>query len=145
MTVGLDTSVVLRLLMGAPEEQAIAALAWVRAQRAGGVIPSVSDLVVCETYFALQHHFRVPKEEALSKLAAFLESGHVAPDGVAASVLATQGLATAKPGFVDRVIHDQYLRAGADGMVTFERAAQRLKRVRVLGAESGPSSRRRSS
>ncbi len=136
MTVGLDTSVVLRLLTGAPEAQAIAALEWMRAQRSAGVKSVVSDLVVCETYFALQCHFRVPKAEALEKLAAFLASSDVVATGVAASVLATPGLATAKPGFADRVIHEQYRRAEAHGMVTFERASARLERVHVLSGDA---------
>ncbi len=142
MTVGLDTSVVLRLLTGAPQDQAVAALEWMLAQRSAGVAVAVSDLVVCETYFALQHHFRVPKAEALARLAAFLESGDVQADGVAAAVLTTPGLATANPGFADRIIHAQYLRAGAEAMATFERASARLQGVQILAGRSGSSSRR---
>lgn len=132
MTAGLDTSVVLRLLTGAPEDQAVAALEWLRTQQSAGVAVSVSDLVVCETYFALQYHFRVPKAEALARLAAFLASGDVQADGVAAAVLTAPGLATANPGFVDRIIHSQYLRNGAETMATFERASARLQGVHVL-------------
>lgn len=137
MTAGLDTSVVLRLLTGAPEDQAVVALEWLRTQRSAGVAVAVSDLVVCETYFALQHHFRVPKAEALARLAAFLASGDVLADGVAAAVLTTPGLATAKPGFVDRVIHAQYLRTGAEALATFERASAPLQGVHVLAHGSG--------
>lgn len=138
MTVGLDTSVVVRLLTGSPEDQAATALEWLRGQQSIGVEATVSDLVICETYFALQHHFRVPKSEALAKLAAFLASGDVRPDGVVAAVLTAPGLATANPGFVDRVIHAQYLRAGANAITTFERASARLEGVHVLGTHRGP-------
>jgi predicted nucleic-acid-binding protein len=99
----------------------------------------VSDLVISETYFALQHHFKVPKEQALAKLAAFLASGDVQADGAASSVLTTPRLATANPGLVDRLIHAQYLLAGTRGMVTFERAATRLPQVRILAGGSAPS------
>ena len=136
MTTGLDTSVVLRLLTGAPPAQAQAALEWLLVQRANGIVLTVSDLVISEIYYALQHHFRVPKQEALDKLAAFLGSGDVMAMGVAATVLATPGLATAKPGFVDRIIHQQYLQAGAGRIGTFERSAARLPHVQVLAAEA---------
>jgi len=49
-------------------------------------------------------------------------------------VVSTPRLAAAKPGFVDRVIHGNYLAAGMDEMVTFERAAAKLPAVRVLTA-----------
>ena len=128
----MDTSVVLRLLTGEPAVQARAALGWLREVKASGNTPVISDLVVSEVYFALQHHFGVSKAEALRHLALFLASGDVSADGVAAMVLATPGLATAKPGFVDRMIHKQYLHGGADGMVTFERAARPLQKVVLL-------------
>jgi hypothetical protein len=49
----------------------------------------------------------------------------------AAEVLATPGLATTKPGFVGRMIHTGYVR-DAHRMLTFEKAAGKLERTRVL-------------
>ncbi|MBI2440926.1 MAG: PIN domain-containing protein [Lentisphaerae bacterium] len=132
MTMGLDTSVVLRLLTGEPNVQARKALQWLREAKASGSTPVISDLVASEVYFALQHHFGVSKVEALRNLSLFLASGDVTADGVVATVLATPGLASAKPGFVDRLIHEQYLRGGAAGMVTFEKAARALAKVKLL-------------
>lgn len=134
MKVGLDTSVVLRLLTGEPEGQARAALRWLREVQVAGTTPMVSDLVVSEAYFALQHHFDVPKAEALRQLGEFLSSGDVTGNGVAAAMLAVPGLASAKPGFVDRLIHEGYRRGGAGEMVTFEAAARKLPHVRLLRA-----------
>ena len=53
------------------------------------------------------------------------------PLGAVAAVLAANGLASANPGFVDRLIHGAYADA-ADEMVTYEKAAGKLKSVRVL-------------
>jgi predicted nucleic acid-binding protein len=129
---GLDTSVVLRLLTGEPTEQAHAAIRWLREAKAAGAAAVVSDLVASEVYFALQHHYGVPKAEALQQMALFLASGDVQADGEAAAVLATPRLASAKPGFVDRLIHQQYQRAKVTAMVTFETAARNLPHVRLL-------------
>ncbi|MFO7534617.1 MAG: PIN domain-containing protein [Kiritimatiellia bacterium] len=131
--IGLDSSVVLRLLVGEPEAQARGALRWLRDAKKAGIRPVVCDLVVAEVYFALQHHFGVSKAAALNHLSQFLSGGEVTPDGAAASVLAVPGLATAKPGFVDRLIHAHYAKGKEEGMATFERAAQSLPRVVLLG------------
>ena len=57
--------------------------------------------------------------------------GEIQPLGVATEVLATDGLASAKPGFVDRLIHGAYT-GNNNEMGTFEKAARKLKNVRVL-------------
>ena len=129
---GLDSSVVLRLLMGEPEAQARVALRWLREARAAGMTLVVCDLVASEVYFALQHHFGVSKADALKHLSQFLTSGEVSADGAVASVLAMPGMATAKPGFVDRLIHAHYTDGKDAGMATFERAAQSLPGVVLL-------------
>lgn len=131
MIAGLDTSVVLRLLTGVPEAQAKRALTEVQDAIGRGVSLFVSDLVVSEVYFALQYHYGVPKSEALSSLNVFLKESGVKSPGSAARVLDTPGLATARPGFVDRLIHAEYLQSAGE-VLTFERASARLPGVRVL-------------
>ena len=129
--VGLDTSVVLRLLVGEPAPQAQAALALLGELSDAAETATVSDLVVSEVYFALQHHYAVPKDKALAALAALFASGEVVASGTAANVLQTPKLATAKPGLIDRLIHADYERDGGT-MATFERKAARLPGTRVL-------------
>ena len=65
MNVGLDTSVVLRFLVGEPADQAQTALQYLRKIQQEGGRAIVSDLVVTEAYFALQYHYPVPNAEAL--------------------------------------------------------------------------------
>jgi predicted nucleic-acid-binding protein len=128
---GLDTSVLLRLLLGQPSDQAARAVAFLDELTLGGHRAVVSDLVVAETYFALQHHYGVSKPDALQGLRQLFASGEIEPLGAAAEVLAVHGLASVKPGFVDRLIHGAYANE-ADEMVSFEKAAGKLKSVRVL-------------
>ncbi|MEM8867873.1 MAG: hypothetical protein AAGC73_06365 [Verrucomicrobiota bacterium] len=56
--IGADTSFTLRLLVGAPKAQAEAAEKELNRRTAKGEAIAVSDLVVAETYFALQHQLR---------------------------------------------------------------------------------------
>ena len=120
---GLDTSVVLRLLTGEPAAQAEVAIQQVTAKADAGRPCLVSDLVVTEAYFALHSHYKVPKSEALATLLCFLESPLVQPEGAAIEALRSTLDSTSKPGFVDRLIHLQYSPAR---LVTFEKAASKL-------------------
>lgn len=132
MTCGLDTSVVLRLLTEDPPAQAEIAKRELARCLEDGELPKVTDLVILEAYFALQSHYGVPKRAALDALRTLLESGDVEPVGFSLEVLRnTRNLATAKPGFADRVIHAQIRALGAE-MLTFEKAAGKLAGARVL-------------
>jgi predicted nucleic-acid-binding protein len=134
---GVDTSVVLRLLTGEPEKQARAAEAWLERHSAAGQRVEISDLVLAETYFALQFHYGVGKAEALKALREMVDDPAVAASEAARGVLAIAGLSRAKPGFVDRLIHAGY-RSGGSGMATFEKAAGKLPGVTVLAAAAAP-------
>lgn len=131
---GLDTSVVLRLLVGEPSDQAEAALRYLRDLFSSGRSATVSDLVVAEAYFALHAHYEVPKRRAIAALRELLRSELVSPEpgGSALATLEAMEDASGKPGFVDRLIHAQYARK-CGAMVTFEKATRRLEGVTVLG------------
>lgn len=133
MIFGLGTSVVVRLLAGEPRDLAFAALRFVLERQEARDRLRISDLVLAEAYYALQHHYGAPKGETLAALRALVESpGFDA--GEAPDILATSGLESAKPGFVDRLIHGVYLRSGAERVVTFETATAKLPEVLVLSA-----------
>lgn len=132
MNVGLDTSVVVRVLAGHPEDLALAALRFLQERQRAGDVVLVSDLVLAETYHAFQHHYGASKRDTLDALRAFLATPGVEGPGVAKEQLSTRGLESAKPGFVDRIIHRDYLRAGAEQVATFESASAKLPRVAVL-------------
>jgi predicted nucleic acid-binding protein len=130
--VGLDTSVLVRVLTGEPRDLALVALDYlVECEKAGDRV-LVSDWVIAEAYYALQHHYGASKRETLDALGDFLASPGVEGTGEVAEVLATPNLESAKPGFIDRVIHRNYLRLGAEEVATFERAAAKLPHIRVL-------------
>lgn len=128
--IGADTSFLLRLLIGEPKAQAKIAVQELDRRYAKGETLAVSDSVVAETYFALQHHYKVPKQEALDTLKEFLDAPEIVALGVAQAVLDETNLARANPGFVDRLIHADYL-ASTTGMLSFEKAARKLPNTHV--------------
>jgi predicted nucleic acid-binding protein len=102
VTIGLDTSVVVRMLVGLPVAQA--KLARTRLERALEEAEAVlvCDLVVAEAHFALQHHYGVPKDAARELLLSFLESGVVSAEPKQAVSALRQARGA---GLVDRLIH----------------------------------------
>ena len=130
-SISIDTSVVLRLLVAQPLEQYHIASRLLQEQRAAQRVVHVSDIVLAEAYFALQSFYRLSKAEALAALVSFTRHSGVTVSSVAATVLALPNLASAKPGFVDRLIHGISQEAGHT-LVTFEKAAHKLPATHLL-------------
>jgi predicted nucleic acid-binding protein len=129
VSIGLDTSVVLRLLVGAPTEQARAARERLERAHLEGETVIVTDLVLSECYFALHHHYGLPKARARELLAAMARSGTV-------SLSPPEALAALDPaagaGVMDRLIHARHQTEGATTL-TFDRKMAALEGARRLG------------
>lgn len=69
MRYGVDTSIVLRVLTGKPESLAAVVRTRLEGLWLDGAVLDVCDLVVSETYFALQHSYRLSKESAFVRKA----------------------------------------------------------------------------
>ncbi|MDD5706576.1 MAG: hypothetical protein PHR35_11670 [Kiritimatiellae bacterium] len=128
-TVGIDTCVVLRLLMGVPADQASRAYRFFSDCMRNGVVLLVDDLVVTEVYHALLYFYGVPKGRALDTLRAFLATPGVRCQGNAPDVLASYHGTGA--GLADRLILAD-LREQANHLVSFDRDFCRLPGVRAL-------------
>ena len=123
MAIGLDTSVVVRMLIGVPQLQANRARARVELALEQGEQILVCDLVIAEAYFALHYHYGVPKDEARNLLLRFAESGVVTvePREALVALKAHRGA-----GLVDRLVHARYRQTGAVTL-TFERKQAALE------------------
>lgn len=130
MSLGLDTSIVVRLLVGEPEHQYRAARERLQRAHAEAETVLVTDLVVVESYFALRHHYDVPDPEVRAKLKQLLESGVVVvrPRGMAA--LLELG---SPPGLADRLIHHRHVDLGASTL-TLDRAQAAIDGAELVDA-----------
>ena len=132
MTYGVDTSVLLRVLTGQPESLATIVRSRLEMLWYGGSVLHICDLVLSETYFALQHSYGISKERAIEALQ--LISKHpgfrLSPQAVIA--LNTEDLAKASPGFLDRVIHGTYVQGDDSCMLSCEKDAKKLRNVEVI-------------
>jgi len=123
VAIGLDTSVVVRLLVGVPEAQARAAQRRLERAIEQGESVIVCDLVIAEAYYALQFHYDVPKAEARSMLVRLVRSGVVTVEPREAEVVLGM---TSRAGLVDRLIHARHRALGAVTL-TFERKLAALE------------------
>ena len=131
MTFGLDTSVVLRLLTGQPQELAARALARYQDGIAAGDDFCVSDVVAAEAYFALQQHYRKTKEEALEALRGFSSGEGISFSQNFAASINTPNIHKANPGFVDRMLVSGYREKGQITL-SCEKSFKRLADTEVI-------------
>ena len=127
----LDTSVVLRLLVAEPAAQFEKASEFLSQCLKRGARVHVGDLVLAEAYFALQSFYGLSKKDSLKALGLFVEHSGVIVDPATAAILREPQLASAKPGFVDRLIHATSHRKGRV-FVTFEKSASKLAATHLL-------------
>jgi predicted nucleic-acid-binding protein len=115
MSFGIDTSVLVRVLVGEPAT--LAAKAQRRLLQAHQERESVmvSDLVIAEAYHALKHHYSLDPADIRKALATTLTSGLVQPEPGSTVLAVLQSPEDGKAGFVDRLIHARYQ---LDGMTT---------------------------
>ena len=119
---GIDTSVLVRLITRDPEDEftrCVEALRVLIEDQGDEVF--ASNQVVGEAYVAVQHHYGVSKDDARSSLLDALRSGLVAPLNGLSVIEALQ--ASGGPGLFDRLVADDYSRAGLDTLTLDRRMA----------------------
>ena len=131
MTYGLDTSVVIRLLMNEPPGLVEKTAAFIESALAEGHDFFVSDLVISEAYYVLQKHYGKTKELAISDLKAIATAPGFAISPEALAALNTPNAWKANPGIIDRMIANGY---ATKGYVTIscERSFTKLDLTEVI-------------
>ena len=131
MTYGLDTSIVIRLLMNEPPELVEKVAAFVNSAIAEGNDFFISDLVVSEAYYVLQKYYGKSKALAISDLKTIASSPSFAFSPEALSALDTPDAWKASPGMIDRMIANGY---AARGYVTIscEKSFSKLDLTQVI-------------
>lgn len=119
---GIDTSVLIRLVTGHPEDGFEYSLSALRALVGDdGAEIFASNQVIGEAYVAIQHHFGISKLDARAGLLDVLQSGLVAPLS-GGSVIAALG-ASGGAGLLDRLVTGDYSRANLSVLTLDKRMA----------------------
>jgi len=127
---GIDTSVLVRLITGQPADAFADCVRKLGTLVEGeGAEVFASNQVVGEAYVAAQHHYGIPGGDVRTALLGALQSGLVAPLNGGSVLDALQ--ASDGPGLFDRLITDDYARAGVE-VLTLDRKMAALPGVRTL-------------
>ena len=127
---GIDTSVLVRLTTREPEkdfEHCVEALRALIEDQGNEIF--ASSQVIGEAYIAIQHHYGVSDSDTRASLIDLLTSGLVSPLNGHSVIVALQTITS--PGLFDRLIADDYSRAGLESLTLDQRMAS-LPRVRRL-------------
>ena len=127
---GIDTSILVRLLIGEPAaefERCVDELSALVENEGAEIF--ASNQVIGEAYIAVQHHYGVSRSDARSGMLDVLRGGLVSPLNGRSVLDALQ--ASDSPGLFDRLIADDYNRAEL-AVLTLDRKMSRLPQSRLL-------------
>lgn len=127
---GIDTSVLVRLAVGEPEQDfqhCVEALRTLVEDQGREIF--ASNQVVGEAYVTIQHHYGISDADARDALISVLTSGLVSPLNGQSVILSLQS--REEPGLFDRLISDDYSRAGMETL-TLDRRMASLPKVHRL-------------
>ncbi|MDQ2927950.1 MAG: type II toxin-antitoxin system VapC family toxin [Caldimonas sp.] len=130
--IGIDTDVLLRLLLNddAGQMASIEKLFDAYAQRPGSVL--ISDVVLAETVWTLGAVYRQPKAALLNALRAMLAEPAYAFESRAAVEHAVESCAGGRAGFSDALIVAKNAAAGCEFTASFNRALRGVAGANVL-------------
>ena len=127
--IGIDTSVLVRLITGSPSDLYSYCVERLNSLVDGGAEVFASNQVIGEAYIAVQHHYGVSEADARAELLKAFRSGLVAPLNGQSVIEALS--ASGSPGLFDRLIADDYARAGLETL-TLDRRMASLPSVGLL-------------
>jgi predicted nucleic-acid-binding protein len=130
--IGLDTKVLVRLLVEDDEGQRDRALAVLEPAWDAGEPAFVSDVVLAELEWVLDTAYRVPREGILAAVHAMLEDERFAVEDLARLTAALRLYQTARGDLSDYLIGLAAASAGAVTTLTFDRALTGDGGFRVL-------------
>lgn len=128
-SIGIDTSVLVRLVTGQPPDLFALCVERLSALAAADTQVMASNQVIGEAYVTLQHHYGASKEDARSALHFTLTSGLVVP--LNGRTVLDALAATTGPGLFDRLIADGYTQSGLETL-TLDRQMATLPTTRLL-------------
>lgn len=131
MKFGIDTSVLVRLLVGEPS--ATVAKIRERLLEAHRLLAPVtaSDVVIAEAYYALKYHYALDSAAIRQALLLTLTSGLIRPEAGSPVIEVLRSKISNKAGFVDRLIQARYERAGL-ATLTVDRAQSKLGNAQLI-------------
>lgn len=130
--IGIDTNVLLRLLLDDEPAQSARIEAWLASVPAAAGQIHIADVVLAETAWTLASAYRQSKAELVKGLRALLAEPVFSFEDRAAVEAAVAAFAAAASGFPDCLIVAKNQSLGCAATVTFDKRMRRLPGVTLL-------------
>jgi predicted nucleic-acid-binding protein len=130
--IGIDTNVIVRLVVNDDERQSRAAEAFIAEHGGTGEPCYVSDLVLIETVWVLERHYGYDRAMVCDVLKGLLDAAQLefsSPIDIAAAV---EDFRHSRTEFADCLIGRANVLAGCSHTVTFDRKAAKLAGFKLL-------------
>ena len=131
MTYGLDTSALMRVLVGQPADLAERVNTRLASLIDMGHEIRISDLAVSEAYYVLQDYYELTKEQAVEALSSLTSTPGFVLSPEVTEALSTPNLAHASPGFIDRVLALGHIHDG-ETVIACEKSFKKLENAEVI-------------
>ena len=130
---GLDTNVLLRLLLADDPRQAARAREWLHAQ-ASGQRRLINRIVLCELVWTLRRGYRFDRERITEVIVRLLKSHDMLVEDYDSVVLALELYRTSHADFADCLLGVSNRALGCSATATFDRDAAELDEFELIPA-----------
>ena len=120
--IGLDTNILVRLLVRDDEEQHRRTVALLERGTGAGETFFVGDVVLAEVVWVLQARYRLARPEIVGALRALLEAEQVVFESTDRCLRALRRFEAGRGGFADYLIAERASDAGCASLATFDQA-----------------------
>lgn len=130
--IGIDTNVIVRLIVNDDERQSRAAERFIREHGGSGTPCFVSNMILIETVWVLETVYGFDRSAVADALAGVLEAEQLEFDSPVDIAAAVEDFRQGRAEFADCLIGRINLLAGCSHTVTFDRKAAKLTGFKLL-------------
>ena len=131
--IGVDTNVVVRLLVADDEAQTAAAVRYLKTHCTSDEPALLSDIVLVETAWVLEGFYDYSRTQIAAAIDGLLSSAQLRTGNASAAVAALQRYRSGTADFADCLLGANNASAGCEYTVTSDRKASKLKEFKLLG------------
>jgi predicted nucleic-acid-binding protein len=130
--IGVDTNVIVRLLVADDAAQADAAARYLKAHCSNDNPAMLSDIVLVETVWVLEDLYQYSRVQIAAAVDGVLMTAQLKAGNAANIVTALQRFRSSSADFADCLLGVNNARAGCDYTATFDRKASRLQEFKLI-------------
>ena len=130
--IGIDTNILLRLIVADEPDQAVAARDFILENCSAEEPGFVSEIVLAELVWTLARAYRFPRDQIADAIERILETTHLDVASATDVMHALEDYRSGAADFADRLLGHSNIAAGCACTITFDRKAAKLPGFKLL-------------